>query len=80
MQPRLMVDVYEIEYSCSPGGIDKWEISVYSENDDVAQHYFDFDTAGAAVEFVLDKYPTSEIQFIVKSLEWYHANEEFDDN
>ena len=80
MSPRLEVDVYEVEYSCSPGGVDCWEANIWIENQQEPEWYGEFDTAGEAVNFVLDKYPTSEIQFIIKSLQWYYANEELNDN
>ena len=61
----IKAQVYEMEYSCSPGGEDCWEINV---ND---YCYSDFKTAGDAIQFLLDKYPYKELQLTVQSLNWY---------
>ena len=66
----LSADIYEMEYSCSPGGVDCWEITIqgygYSEN------YSDFKTAGDAVNFLLDKYPGRKINVDITSLGAYN--------
>ena len=59
-----------MEYSCSPGGVDCWEITIqgygYSEN------YSDFKSAGEAVNFLLDKYPARKINLDITSLAAYN--------
>ena len=61
----LNVEIYEMDYSCSPGGVNCWEVSV----DDWCVS--DFRIAGDALQYVLDKYPYHELNLNVKSLNWY---------
>lgn len=61
----IKAQVYQMEYSCSPGGEDCWEIDVNN------YCYSDFKTAGDAIHFLLDKYPYKELQLTVQSLNWY---------
>ena len=62
----LNVEIYEMDYSCSPGGVNCWEVST---NDVLCTT--GFKTAGEALEYVLDKYPSNELNLNVKSLNWY---------
>ena len=61
----LKVEIYEVDYSCSPGGVNCWEVSI----DEWCVS--DFKTAGDALNYVLDKHPHQEIDLNVKSLNWY---------
>ena len=61
----LNVEIYEMDYSVSPGGVNCWEVSV----DEWCVS--DFKTAGDALNYVLDKYPNQELNLNVKSLNWY---------
>ena len=61
----LTAEIYAMDYSCSPGGINCWEVSI---NDWCVS---DFKTAGDAIQYVLDKYPHHELNLNVKSLNWY---------
>ena len=67
-----MVNIYEVEYSCSPGGVDCWEL------EEVGSDFFQggFDTAEDAISFALKKYDGVELYINIKSLKWYHAQEE----
>ena len=58
------LDIYEVEYSCSPGGVDKWEIQ---ERDG---EFFkgDFDTPERAISYALREFEGKEINLNVKSL------------
>jgi len=62
----LTVEIYEMDYSCSPGGVNCWEVTT---NHDLCVS--DFRTAGDALQWVLDKYPNHELNINVKSLNWY---------
>jgi hypothetical protein len=66
------LEIYEVEYSCSPGGIDKWEIV------EVGGDYLrgDFDNADEAISYALMEFEGQELNLNVKSLKWYHANQE----
>ena len=59
------LDIYEVEYSCSPGGVDKWEIQ--ERGGDFFQG--DFDTAENAISYALLKFDGEELNFNIKSLE-----------
>ena len=78
----LEVEVFEVDYSVSPGGIDQWEMIVHLPrplkgiNKDETAYFSEFDTLNDALEFLLKHYPTRELSVNIKSLEWYFANEE----
>lgn len=61
--------IYEVEYSCSPSGVDKWEIAK-SNGDFIAG---DFDTARSAFDYLVDNTPADQLLHLeVRSLEWWH--------
>jgi hypothetical protein len=66
------LEIYEVEYSCSPGGVDKWEIT------EVGGNYFrgDFDNAQEAIAYALMEFEGQELNLNIKSLKWYHDNEQ----
>jgi hypothetical protein len=66
------INIYEVEYSCSPGGVDCWELE---EN---GTDFFQggFDTAEDAISFALLKFNGVELNINIKSLKWYHSQEE----
>ena len=65
------INIYEVEYSCSPGGVDKWEM------EEVDSDYFKggFNTAQEAISYALMDFKGQELNLNIKSLEWYHAQE-----
>ncbi len=65
------LDIYEVEYSCSPGGVDKWEMK---ERDG---EFFqgDFDTAENAISYALREFDGEELNFNIKSLELMRSEE-----
>ena len=65
------LDIYEMEYSASPGGVDKWEIQ------EREGEFFqgDFDSAEEAISFALYKFDGQELNLNVKSLEWNNKQE-----
>ena len=65
------LDIYEVEYSCSPGGVDKWEIQ--ERGGDFFQG--DFDTAENAISYALLKFDGEELNFNIKSLESMRSEE-----
>ena len=70
------LNIYEMEYSCSPGGIDKWEI----EERDGDFFQGDFDTAEDAISFALLKFDGEELNFNIKSLKWNNKQQEEEEN
>jgi hypothetical protein len=66
------INIYEVEYSCSPGGVDKWEVEEEGSDDLLGS----FDTAEEAISYALMDFKGQELNLNIKSLEWYHAQEE----
>ena len=65
----LQVQIYEMEYSVSPGGVDCWEVNI--EDYGTSRCVSDFDTAGQALNWVVDQYPDKMIELTVTSLPAY---------
>jgi hypothetical protein len=65
----LTVEIYEMNYACSPGGIDCWEATIqgYGTSTTIS----DFKTAGKALNYVIDKYPDEVLNLTVMSLPAY---------
>ena len=63
------VTIYEMEYSCSPGGIDCWEATINGYG--TSSTASDFKTAGEALNWVLDRYPDEMLELTVVSLPAY---------
>ena len=65
----LTVEIYEMNYACSPGGVDCWEATIqeYGTSTTVS----DFKTAGDALNYVIDKYPDEMLELNVTSLPAY---------
>jgi len=65
------LDIYEVEYSCSPGGVDKWEMK------EREGEFFqgDFDTAENAISYALREFDGEELNFNIKSLELMRSEE-----
>jgi len=66
----LEVEIYEMNYSVSPGGIDCWEMTIDNKC------YSDFKTAGHALDHLLLMYPEQEFDLSVTSLASYFKREE----
>jgi hypothetical protein len=66
------INIYEVEYSCSPGGVDKWEVEEEGSDNLLGS----FDTAEEAISYALMDFKGQELNLNIKSLEWYHAQEE----
>jgi hypothetical protein len=63
--------IYEMEYSVSPGGIDCWEMDVFTGLGE-SKNYSDYKTAGDALNHLLSVYPDEEIVIDVNSLAAYN--------
>ena len=58
-----------MQYSVSPGGVDCWEVNVQDYG--TSRCVSDFDTAGQALNWVLDQYPAQMLELTVTSLPAY---------
>jgi hypothetical protein len=66
----MNIEMYEIEYSCSPGGEDMWVVDV---RDSIGHStYKEFYTPSSALKWLLAKYPDKELNLTIRSLAWYH--------
>ena len=61
----LTVEIYEMNYSCSPGGVDCWEATINGYGASTTGS--DFKTAGEALNWVLDRYPDEMLELTVVS-------------
>ena len=59
-----------MNYSVSPGGKDCWEMDVRTGLGH-SSNFSDFKSAGAAVDFILDKYPGVPLELNITSLQAY---------
>ena len=68
----MKVDIYEIEYSVSPGGIDCWAVEAASlSGGNLVRYEEGFATAGDALDFVVKLFPEELIEATVKSNTWF---------
>ena len=67
MTPQI--EIYEMNYACSPGGVDCWEVTVRKGYESVC--FSDFKTAGKALNYIIDKYPNEVLNLTVMSLPAY---------
>jgi hypothetical protein len=66
----MNIEMYEIEYSCSPGGEDMWVVDVM---DSIGHStYKEFYSPSSALKWLLAKYPDKELNLTIRSLAWYH--------
>ena len=71
MKNRITLLAYEIEYSCSPGGVDEWELYSLSENLLYSsENYLDL------MRYAMEKFPEYEITLVIKSLASWHKEQE----
>ena len=63
------IEIYEMNYACSPGGVDCWEATVRKGYESVC--FSDFKTAGDALNYVIDKYPDQMLELNVTTLQAY---------
>lgn len=65
----MQVEIYEVNYSCSPGGIDCWELNIQGYG--YSTCISDFKTAGDALNYLVKHYPDQAMDINVRSLDWY---------
>ena len=67
----MRVDLFEIEYSVSPGGVDCWEAEVYPSIGRTI-NYSGYKTAGDCIDHLLSEYPGERLNVAIFSLEAYN--------
>jgi hypothetical protein len=71
----MRVDLYEMEYSVSPGGIDCWEADVRVSYGNT-KNYSGYKTAGEAIKHLMSIYPGEILDVEITSLEAYNKIQE----
>jgi hypothetical protein len=67
----MKVELYEMEYSVSPGGKNCWEATVYTGLGH-STNYSEYKSAGDALDHLLSVYPAVNLEVDVMSLEAYN--------
>lgn len=67
----LDVEIYEMDYSVSPGGVNCWEMIIGNKC------YSDFKTSGHALDHLLIMYPDSSFNLSVVSLANYFKEDTY---
>jgi hypothetical protein len=67
----ILAEIFEVEYSVSPGGVDCWEMEVKTG---IGQHanYSEYKTAGDALNHLLSLYSTDQLSITITSLPAYN--------
>lgn len=67
----ILAEIFEVEYSVSPGGIDCWEMEVRTG---IGQHtnYSEYKTAGDALNHLLSLYSADQLNITITSLPAYN--------
>ena len=65
----LNVEIYEMNYACSPGCVDCWEATIQGYGTSTTAS--DFKTAGEALNLVIDRHPDEMLELAVTSLPAY---------
>jgi hypothetical protein len=71
----MRVEIYEMEYSVSPGGTDCWEADVRVSYGNT-KNYSGYRSAGDVINHLLSIYPGVELDVGITSLEAYNRIQE----
>ena len=63
----IHLQVREIEYSCSPGGVNTWELYSISENLIYSNENFE-----DIMKYILKNFGEYRLNLEIRSLEWWH--------
>ena len=70
----MEIEIFEVEYSVSPGGKDCWEMEIRNYGE--TKNYSEYRTAGEALNHLLSLYPDADLNINVTSLAYYHKTME----
>ena len=71
----LEIEIYEMDYSVSPGGVNCWEANVQGYGE--SKCYSEFKSAGEALNHMLLVYPEQELNVNVMSLATYFKEDTY---
>jgi hypothetical protein len=75
----MRVDLYEMDYSVSPGGVNCWEADVRVSYGNT-KNYSDYRSAAEAIEHLMSVYPGVILDVEITSLEAYNKIQERENN
>lgn len=73
----MNADLYEIDYSVSPNGINMWALDIKHSLGNSS--YAEFRTPAQALGWMLKRYPESEIDLNIRSIGWYNKMSDLSD-
>ena len=76
MDKQLSAQIYEIEYSCSPGGVDCFAVEVGEFGGPDFAYREDFESAPDALAWLISNYPATQLNVTVQTLAWYFTTED----
>lgn len=68
----MNAELYEIDYSVSPGGINMWALDIKHSLGNSS--YAEFRNPAQALNWMLKRYPESEINLNIRSMGWYNTH------
>jgi hypothetical protein len=66
----MNAELYEIDYSVSPGGINMWALDIKHSLGNSS--YSEFRTPAQALNWLIKRYPESEFDLNIRTLGWYN--------
>ena len=70
---HMNAEIYEIDYSVSPGGINMWALDI---RDSLGHSsYAEFRNASQALKWIMNRYPDKELNISVRSIEWFNKQD-----
>lgn len=71
MSPKICLEIRQVEYSCSPGGVDEWELYSLGEN-----FLYSSKNLNEVMDYVMKNFSDYRIELEIKSLNWWHIQQE----
>jgi hypothetical protein len=75
MDGQISARIYEIEHSCSPGGVDCFAVEVGEFGGPDFVYREDFRSAPDALRWLISSYPATQLNLTVQTLAWYFTTE-----
>ena len=66
---HMNAEIYEIDYSVSPGGENKWALNIQGYGH---SSYSEFDTPAQALNWLMFYHSDKELDINVRSIAWYN--------
>ena len=63
----IHLSLIQIEYSCSPGGVDTWELYSISDN-----FIYSHENINEVMKYIFQQFPEHQYSLQIKPLKWWH--------